>query len=122
MGMSDMYGTKVTRNDADSIQTIQAALDMGINFIDTGDFYGAGHNELLIREAVRGRKEKPVISVKFGALRSPVGEWLGFDTRPEAVKNFAAYSLIRLNVDVIKIKFIPARIRVFAMETENAQF
>jgi len=109
MGMSDMYGTKNTRNDSDSIKTIQAALDMGINFIDTGDYYGAGHNELLIREALKGRKDKPVISVKFGALRSPNGEWLGFDTRPEAVKNFAAYSLNRLNVDVIDI-YQPGRI------------
>jgi aryl-alcohol dehydrogenase-like predicted oxidoreductase len=109
MGMSDMYGTKDSRNDADSIRTIQAALDMGINFLDTGDYYGAGHNELLIREAIKGRKDKPVISVKFGALRSPAGDWLGFDTRPEAVKNFAAYSLNRLNVDAIDI-YQPGRI------------
>ena len=109
MGMSDMYGTKDSRNDAESIQTIEAALDMGINFLDTGDYYGAGHNELLIREALKGRKDKPVISVKFGALRSPAGDWLGFDTRPEAVKNFAAYSLNRLNVDVIDI-YQPGRI------------
>ena len=109
MGMSDMYGTKESRNDADSITTIHAAMDMGINFIDTGDYYGMGHNELLIREALKGRNDKPVISVKFGALRSPVGEWLGFDTRPEAVKTFAAYSLVRLGVDVIDI-YQPGRI------------
>lgn len=66
MGMSDMYGTKTTRNDEESIQTIRAAMDMGINFLDTGDYYGMGHNELLIREALKGRSEKPVISVKFG--------------------------------------------------------
>ncbi|MBS1489733.1 MAG: aldo/keto reductase [Bacteroidetes bacterium] len=109
MGMSDMYGTKESRHDTDSIKTIQAALDMGINFIDTGDYYGMGHNELLIREALKGRKDKPVISVKFGALRSPVGEWLGFDTRPESVKTFAAYSLIRLGVETIDI-YQPGRI------------
>src|SRR6476659_3335418 len=103
MGMSDMYGAKNTRNDADSIATIKAALDMGINFLDTGDYYGMGHNELLIREALKGRTEKPVISVKFGALRSPSGDWLGFDTRPEVVKTFAAYSLNRLGVEAIDI-------------------
>jgi aryl-alcohol dehydrogenase-like predicted oxidoreductase len=109
MGMSDMYGTKESRNDVESVKTIQAALDNGINFLDTGDFYGMGHNELLIREAIKGRKEKPIISVKFGALRSPFGDWLGFDTRPEAVKTFAAYSLTRLNVEAIDI-YQPGRI------------
>ena len=109
MGMSDMYGTKETRNDAESIETIKSALDMGINFLDTGDYYGMGHNELLIREALKGRGEKPVISVKFGALRSPSGDWLGFDTRPEAVKTFAAYSLNRLGVEAIDI-YQPGRI------------
>jgi aryl-alcohol dehydrogenase-like predicted oxidoreductase len=109
MGMSDLYGTKETRKDDESIKTIQAALEMGISFIDTGDYYNAGHNELLIREALKGRKNRPVISVKFGALRSPAGEWLGFDTRPEAVKNFAAYSLTRLNVEAIDI-YQPGRI------------
>jgi aryl-alcohol dehydrogenase-like predicted oxidoreductase len=109
MGMSDMYGSKNTRNDADSIKTIQAALNMGINFIDTGDYYGMGHNELLIRDALKARIDQPVISVKFGALRSPSGDWLGFDTRPASVKNFAAYSLTRLNVEAIDI-YQPGRI------------
>jgi aryl-alcohol dehydrogenase-like predicted oxidoreductase len=109
MGMSDMYGTKASRDDDESTRTIRAALDMGMNFLDTGDYYGMGHNELLIREAVKGRSDKPVISVKFGAMRSPFGDWLGFDTRPEAVKNFAAYSLTRLNVEAIDI-YQPGRI------------
>jgi aryl-alcohol dehydrogenase-like predicted oxidoreductase len=101
--MSDMYCSKETRNDAQSIETIRFALDSGINFLDTGDYYGAGHNELLIREAISNREEKPVICVKFGALRSHSGAWLGFDVRPEAVKNFVAYSLNRLNVEAIDI-------------------
>lgn len=109
MGMSDMYGSRESRSDAESIDTIKAALDMGINFLDTGDYYGMGHNELLIREALKGRSERPVISVKFGALRSPSGDWLGFDTRPEAVKTFAAYSLARLGVEAIDI-YQPGRI------------
>jgi aryl-alcohol dehydrogenase-like predicted oxidoreductase len=109
MGMSDMYGTKETRNDDQSIETIKTALNSGINFLDTGDYYGAGHNELLIREAIKDRREKPVICMKFGALRSPSGAWLGFDNRPEAVKNFAAYSLTRLNIDAIDI-YQPGRI------------
>ena len=109
MGMSDMYGSHETRNDNNSIETIQAALNAGVNFLDTGDYYGAGHNELLIREAIKGRKARPVISVKFGALRSPDGAWLGFDMRPAAVKNFASYSLKRLNVEAIDI-YQPGRI------------
>ena len=103
MGMSDMYGNKNSRDDQESVRTIREALDLGINFLDTGDYYGAGHNELLIREALKGRKEKPIISVKFGALRSPTGEWLGVDLRPEAVKNFVTYSLNRLDVEAIDI-------------------
>jgi aryl-alcohol dehydrogenase-like predicted oxidoreductase len=109
MGMSDFYGTKQSRNDAESIETIKAALDAGINFINTADYYGSGHNELLIREALKGRSEKPVISVKFGGLRTPSGGFSGFDLRPEAIKNFVSYSLVRLGVDVIDI-YEPGRL------------
>src|SRR5919204_6369855 len=94
MGMSGMYG------DADrgeSLTTIHAALESGITLLDTGDFYGMGHNEMLIGEALRGApaalRERALVSVKFGGLRDPGGGWLGVDGRPVAVKNFAAYSL-----------------------------
>jgi aryl-alcohol dehydrogenase-like predicted oxidoreductase len=106
MGMSGMYGAT---DDKESIATIQAAIDAGINLIDTGDFYGMGHNELLIARALPGRRDRAVISVKFGALRGPDSSWLGFDGRPAAVKNFAAYSLKRLGVDVIDV-YRPARL------------
>jgi aryl-alcohol dehydrogenase-like predicted oxidoreductase len=88
MGMSDFYGPT---DRAESIATLRAALDAGITLLDTGDFYGSGHNELLIREALIGRNRSSVIlSVKFGALRDPDGGWLGYDARPAAVKNFLA--------------------------------
>lgn len=106
MGMSGMYGAT---DDAESVATIQAAIDAGINLIDTGDFYGMGHNELLIGRALAGRRDRAVLSVKFGALRGPDSSWLGFDARPAAVKNFAAYSLKRLGVDVIDV-YRPARL------------
>ena len=97
-------------DEAESIATIRAALDAGITLLDTGDFYGMGHNEMLIRQALRGvRRENVVISVKFGALRDPSGGWSGYDCRPEAVKNFLAYSLKRLGVDYIDI-YRPARL------------
>jgi aryl-alcohol dehydrogenase-like predicted oxidoreductase len=107
MGMSDFYGPA---DRSESMATIQAALDAGITLLDTGDFYGMGHNELLIREALAGRNREQVqISVKFGALRDPAGGWSGYDIRPAAVKNFLAYSLRRLGVDHIDI-YRPARL------------
>src|SRR6187401_2885525 len=81
MGMSDFYGSKTTRNDSESIETIKAALDAGVTYLNTADYYGSGHNELLIREALKGRSEKPVISAKFGGLRIPYDGFLGFDLR-----------------------------------------
>ena len=90
MGMSDLYGPA---DEHESIATIHAALDAGVTLLDTGDFYGMGHNELLLREALRGRnRDNAVISVKFGALRGPDGSWIGVDTRPAAIKNFLAYT------------------------------
>src|SRR5882724_8564104 len=94
MGMSGMYGPADRK---ESIATIHAALDAGITLLDTGDFYGMGHNELLIAEALRGiSRDAAQVSVKFGALRDPAAGWVGFDARPDAVKTFLAYSLQRL--------------------------
>ncbi len=107
MAMSGVYGPA---DRAESIATIHAALDAGITLLDTGDFYGMGHNELLIREALAGRKREEVqISVKFGALRGPDGSWNGYDARPAAVKNFLAYTLQRLGTDYVDI-YRPARL------------
>ncbi|MEP7454260.1 aldo/keto reductase [Phyllobacterium sp. SB3] len=107
MGMSGMYGPS---DRAESIATVHAALDAGINLLDTGDFYGMGHNEMLIAEALKARRrEDTIISVKFGALRDPGAGWIGFNARPEAVKTSLAYSLQRLGVDYIDI-YRPARL------------
>jgi aryl-alcohol dehydrogenase-like predicted oxidoreductase len=107
MGMSDFYGPA---DRGESIATIHAALEAGITLLDTGDFYGMGHNEMLIAEALRGRSRDNVqTSVKFGALRDPGRNWIGYDSRPAAVKNFVAYSLQRLGVDHIDI-YRPARL------------
>ena len=106
MGMSGVYGQA---DENESIATIHAALERGVNLLDTGDFYGMGHNEALIGRALKGRRDQALLSVKFGALRDPGGNWLGVDARPVAVKNFLAYSLTRLGVDHIDI-FRPARL------------
>jgi aryl-alcohol dehydrogenase-like predicted oxidoreductase len=104
MGMSALYGAA---DRTESIATIHAALEAGVTLLDTGDFYGMGHNELLIGEALRSapaaRREQALVSVKFGALRDPDGGWSGYDGRPAAVRNFAAYSLQRLGVDHIDV-------------------
>ncbi|SNX58299.1 aryl-alcohol dehydrogenase-like predicted oxidoreductase [Streptomyces sp. TLI_55] len=110
MGMSGMYGEA---DRAESIATIHAALEAGVTLLDTGDFYGMGHNELLVAEALRtappALRENALLSVKFGAQRGPDGSWLGYDTRPAAVKTWAAYSLQRLGVDHIDV-YRPARL------------
>lgn len=107
MGMSDFYGPA---DRAESVATIHAALDGGVSLIDTGDFYGWGHNELLIAEAIAGRKREDIqISVKFGSLRDPAGGWGGTDNSPAHVKNYLAQSLVRLNTDYIDV-YRPARL------------
>jgi len=106
MGMSGMYGKT---SDEESVATIQAAIDQGLSLLDTGDFYGMGHNEMLIGRAVQGRRDKVQISVKFGVLRGPDQSWNGMDTRPAAVKNFLAYTLQRLGVDHVDI-YRPSRL------------
>ena len=106
MGFSGGYGPV---DDRESIATVQAALDAGVNYLDTGDFYGAGQNEMLLADALKGRREQAFIAVKFGALRGPDGAWLGSDNRPGAVKNFLAYTLKRLRTDYIDL-YQPARV------------
>ncbi|WP_413757127.1 aldo/keto reductase [Streptomyces sp. MMBL 11-3] len=104
MGMSALYGGA---DRGEAVATIHAALEAGVTLLDTGDFYGMGHNEMLIGEALRSapaaRREQALVSVKFGALRDPQGAWSGYDGRPAAVHNFAAYSLQRLGVDHIDV-------------------
>jgi aryl-alcohol dehydrogenase-like predicted oxidoreductase len=106
MGMSGVYGPA---DDAESLATIHAAIDAGINLLDTGDFYGMGHNEMLLNRALRLVRDRVVLSVKFGAQRAPNGTWLGFDARPTAVKTALSYSLKRLGVDYIDI-YRPSRL------------
>jgi Predicted oxidoreductases (related to aryl-alcohol dehydrogenases) len=106
MGMSGMYGPA---DESESIATIHAALDAGITLLDSGDYYAAGHNELLVGRALRDRRDKAILSIKFGSLRGPDGSWIGMDARPVAVRNFVGYSLTRLGVDHIDI-YRPGRL------------
>jgi aryl-alcohol dehydrogenase-like predicted oxidoreductase len=101
-----IYGSA---DDGESLATIRSALEAGVTLIDTGDFYGMGHNEMLIREALAGVRDRAFISVKFGALRAPDGAWGGNDARPQAVKNFLSYTLRRLGTDYIDL-YRPARL------------
>jgi aryl-alcohol dehydrogenase-like predicted oxidoreductase len=106
MGKAGAYGAS---SDDEGIAAIQAAIERGITFIDTGDLYGMGDNEMLVGRAIKGRRDKVTLSVKFGAMRDPAGAFIGLDLRPVAVKNFCAYSLKRLGVEVIDI-YRPARL------------
>ena len=107
MRMSSVWGSP-TNDENESVATIQMALDSGINFLNTGDFYGSGHNELLVGKAIKGRRDDAFISVKFGAIFYG-SQWLGLDLRPIAIKNFINYSLVRLGVDTIDL-YQPCRL------------
>ena len=106
MGLSGAYGKT---DDAQSTAVIQAAIERGVTFLDTGDHYGAGHNELLIGKAIAGHRDQVQLSVKFGMMQVPGGGWGGVDGRPAAVKNFLAYSLVRLGTDHVDV-YRPARL------------
>jgi len=106
MGMSGMYGPA---DEPESLATIHAAIDAGVNLLDTGDFYGMGHNEMLVGSALRFQRDQVLLSVKFGAQRGPDGAWLGYDARPVAVKTALAYSLKRLGTNYIDI-YRPSRL------------
>src|SRR4051794_2018541 len=106
MGMSDFYGPA---DEAESLATIHEAIERGITLLNTGGFYGMGHNEMLIRRAIEDRRDRVFISVKFGAQRTPDGRFIGFDARPSAVKTFANYSLRRLGTEYIDL-YQPARL------------
>ncbi len=106
MGMSDFYGPA---DEGESLATIDAALDAGITLFDTGDFYGSGHNEMLVGRALKERRDRVFLQVKFGALRDPTGGFGGYDNRPVAIRNFLAYSLKRLGTDHIDL-YMPSRV------------
>lgn len=104
--MSDFYGPA---DKGESVATIHMALERGVTLLNTGDFYGMGHNEMLVRRAIEGKRDHAFISVKFGAQRSPTGQFIGFDTRPVAVKTALAYTLKRLGTDYVDL-YQPARV------------
>src|SRR4051812_27480725 len=106
MGLSGMYGQVSER---DGVDTIRAALEAGITLLDTGDFYGMGHNELLLRQALSGRRDRAFVSVKCGVLRSPEGAFIGFDGSPAHIKSSLAYTLVRLGTDYVDL-YQPARV------------
>src|ERR1019366_9427036 len=107
MSMSGIYGPA---DEAESVATIHAALDAGITLLDTGDFYGMGHYELLLRDALRGRDRGSVfIGVKFGAQRDPRGAFIGHDASPSGLKSALAYTLTRLGTDYVDL-YQPARL------------
>src|SRR5580700_9008441 len=107
MGMSGGYGPA---DDKESIATIHAALEAGITMIDTADFYGLGHNEMVVREALKGgKRERAFVAVKYGSLRGPDLRILGDDGRPNATKNYLAYSLRRLGTDYVDL-YQPSRV------------
>src|SRR5580693_8811817 len=107
MGMSGIYGPA---DEDESLATIRAALDAGINLLDTGDFYGMGHNEMLLSRVLREvPRDSVFVQVKFGGMRDPRGAFVGYDARPAAVKNFLAYSLARLGTDYVDV-YQPARL------------
>jgi aryl-alcohol dehydrogenase-like predicted oxidoreductase len=115
MSMSGMYGAS---DESESLATIDAALEAGLTLFDTGDFYGMGHNELLLGRALKGKRDRAIVSVKFGAMRGPDGSWIGLDLRPEAIKNFLSYSLVRLGVDYIDL-YRPARYNPLGVPIEE---
>jgi aryl-alcohol dehydrogenase-like predicted oxidoreductase len=106
MGMSALYGPA---DEKESLATLHAALEAGINLLDTGDFYGMGHNESLIRQAIQGQRDRAFLCVKFGAQRAPDGRFVGVDCRPASLKNFLAYTLQRLGTDYVDL-YQPARV------------
>ena len=112
MGMSDFYPGA---NEDQSIATVHRALDLGVNLIDTGDFYGMGHNEMLLGRALKGRREQAALTVKFGALRDPSMGWLGYEGHAAHVKTFLTYSLKRLQTDYID-GYFPARTAPIPLE------